>query len=104
VLWYAKQPVVRGHSANKALIAEGREFFTKGLPAQKILPCMTCHGPDAQGKGLGPRLAGQNSEYIESQLDKFRKGDRKHAPEMTIVTRDLDPEQAHAAAAYLQSR
>lgn len=104
VLWYAKQPPARGHSANKALIEEGREFFTKGLPAQKILPCMTCHGPDAQGKGVAPRLAGQNAEYIESQLDKFRKGDRRHAPEMTMVTRDLDPQQAHAAAVYLQSR
>ncbi|MGI8961032.1 MAG: c-type cytochrome [Bryobacteraceae bacterium] len=104
VLWYANQPPAPGHSSNKALIEEGRNLFTKGLPAQKILPCMTCHGPDAQGKGLAPRLAGQNAEYIEGQLDKFRKGDRSHAPEMTIVTRDLDPQQAHAAAAYLQSR
>ena len=104
VLWYAKQPTVPGHSANKALIEEGKTLFTKGLPAQKILPCMTCHGPDAQGKGTAPRLAGQNAQYVESQLDKFRKGDRRHAPEMTMVTRDLDPEQAHAAAAYLQSR
>lgn len=104
VLWYAKQPPARGHSANKALIEQGREFFTKGLPAQKILPCMTCHGPDAQGQGPAPRLAGQNAAYMEAQLDKFRKGDRRHAPEMTMVTRDLDPEQARAAAAYLQSK
>jgi cytochrome c553 len=65
---------------------------------------MNCHGPNAEGKGMAPRLAGQNAEYIESQLVKFRLGDRTHAPEMTMVTRDLDPSQAHAAAAYLQSR
>jgi cytochrome c553 len=65
---------------------------------------MTCHGAAAEGKGPAPRLAGQNAEYIEGQLAKFRSGDRTHAPEMTMVTRDLDPEQAHAAAAYLQSR
>ena len=52
---------------------------------------MTCHGPDAHGKGVAPRLAGQNASYMEAQLDKFRKGDRRHAPEMTMVTRDLDP-------------
>jgi len=104
LLWYAKQIPASGSSANKALIEEGREFFTKGLPAQKILPWMTCHGPEAQGKGLAPRLAGQNAEYMEGQLDKFRKGDRRHAPEMTMVTRDLDPQQAHAAAVYPQSR
>jgi hypothetical protein len=40
---------------------------------------------------------------MEGQLVKFRKGDRSHAPEMTVVTRDLDPEQARAVAAYLQS-
>lgn len=103
-IWYAQQPSARGHAGNEALVEEGEALFTKGLPAQKILPCMTCHGPDARGKGVAPRLAGQNAPYMEAQLDKFRKGDRRHAPEMTMVTRDLDPEQAHAVAAYLHAR
>lgn len=105
IAWYAKQPGARGHgSGDKALMAEGKSLFTVGLPAQKILACQTCHGPDAEGKGMAPRLAGQNAEYTEGQLVKFRKGDRSHAPEMTMVTRDLDPAQAHAAALYLQSK
>ena len=104
VLWYAKQTSAPGHSANKTLVAEGKELYMKGVPAQKVLPCITCHGPDARGKASAPRLAGQNAEYIESQLAKFRRGDRRHAPEMTMVTRDLDDEQARAAAAYLQSQ
>jgi cytochrome c553 len=104
VLWYAGQPSAPGHSGNKALIEKGKELFIHGLPAQKVLPCATCHGTDAQGKGPAPRLAGQNAEYMESQLAKFRRGDRKHAPEMTMVTRDLDTEQAHSVAAYLRSR
>jgi cytochrome c553 len=53
---------------------------------------------------MAPRLAGQNAEYTEDQLTKFRKGDRRHSPEMTMVTRDLDADQAKAAAAYLQSK
>ncbi|HTU47692.1 MAG TPA: c-type cytochrome [Bryobacteraceae bacterium] len=104
VLWYAKQVPTAGHSANKLLIQEGKDLFMHGVPAQKVLPCMTCHGVSAQGQGLAPSLAGQNGEYIEGQLAKFRRGDRTHAPEMTMVTRDLDDEQARAAAAYLQSR
>jgi len=104
VAWYAQQRPTHGHSGNKALMAEGETLFTKGVPAQKILPCLTCHGAEAQGQGIAPRLAGQNAEYMEGQLVKFRKGDRSHAPEMTMVTRDLDPQQAHAVAAYLQSR
>ena len=104
VLWYAEQCRAPGHGGNKALIQEGKELFTKGVPELKILPCMSCHGQDAQGKSPAPRLAGQNAGYIEAQLDKFRKGDRQHAPEMTMVTRDLNPEQARAVAVYLQSR
>jgi cytochrome c553 len=103
VQWYAKQPRAPGHSGNKALIEQGNDRFLNGLPAQKVIACKTCHGVDAQGKGPAPSLAGQNAEYIESQLTKFRQGDRRHAPEMTIVTRDLDAEQARAVAAYLQS-
>jgi len=104
VLWYAKQPPTLGHSANETLIEQGKQLFMHGLPAQKVLPCTTCHGADAEGKGPAPRLAGQNAEYVEAQLAKFRRGDRRHAPEMTMVTRDLDEEQARAAAAYLQSQ
>lgn len=104
VSWYASQPPPAGHMGNRKLVAEGEVIFTKGVPDRKILACTTCHGPDAQGKGPAPRLAGQNAEYIEIQLTKFRKGDRTHAPEMTMVTRDLDPAQARAVAAYLQSR
>ncbi len=104
--WYAHQPPSRGHHSggNKTLIEEGSNLFAKGVPAEKILPCMACHGSNAEGKGMAPRLAGQNAEYMEGQLLKFRKGDRSHAPEMTMVTRDLDPAQAHAVALYLQSR
>jgi cytochrome c553 len=102
--WYAKQSPTSGHSGNKALIAQGKVLFEKGIPEQKVLACATCHGPDAAGKGIAPRLAGQNAEYTEDQLDKFSRGDRRHAPEMTMVTRDLDAGQARAAAAYLQSR
>ncbi len=104
VLWYAKQPRTSGHSGNKALIEQGKQRYMNGLPAEKVIACKTCHGIDAEGKGPAPRLAGQNAQYIETQLAKFRQGDRRHAPEMTIVTRDLDAEQARAVAAYLQSR
>jgi len=104
VVWYSQQPAAHGRASNKEMMAAGAELFMKGVPSQKILPCMSCHGANAEGKGLAPRLAGQNAEYIESQLVKFRLGDRTHAPEMTMVTRDLDTAQAHAAATYLQSR
>jgi cytochrome c553 len=104
VQWYSLQAPAPGHSASKALIEQGKQVFTNGPRDQKALACMSCHGPDAQGKGSTPRLAGQNARYIEGQLAKFRKGDHRSAPEMMVVARELDADQARAAAAYLQSR
>jgi cytochrome c553 len=104
VIWYSKQRPAPPHLGNKDLAEKGQNVFLHGVPAQKVLPCSTCHGTNAEGKDAAPRLAGQNAEYIEIQLAKFRRGDRTHAPEMTMVTRDLDEKQAHAVAEYLQSR
>lgn len=104
VSWYSQQAPPRGNHARGPLVAKGEQLFRNGVPQQKILACMSCHGQNAQGNGPAPRLAGQNAQYIQSQLNKFRKGDRTHAPEMTMVSRDLDPEQARAVAVYLQSK
>lgn len=104
LLWYARQTPVSARHSHGLAIQQGEKLFKVGVPAQKIVPCMTCHGPNAEGQREAPRLAAQNAEYIEMQLAKFRKGDRTHAPEMTMVTRDLDSDQAHAVALYLQSR
>jgi cytochrome c553 len=103
-LWYAKQCPTPGRGGGTALIQQGQELFTKGVPAQHILACMSCHGQEAQGQASAPRLAGQNTEYIQGQMDKFRKGDRKHAPVMTMEARELTAEQVRAAAAYLHAK
>jgi cytochrome c553 len=104
VVWYAGQRPAPGRPVNSALAEKGKKLSASGLPAKRVPACLSCHGLDAQGDGPAPRLAGQNAAYIEAQLAKFRKGDRRHAPEMTLVMRDLDDEQARAAAAYFQSR
>ncbi|MBV8570788.1 MAG: c-type cytochrome [Acidobacteriaceae bacterium] len=102
--WYARQTPAPGRGGNTALIQQGEQIFAKGVPDQHIIACMSCHGQSAQGQATAPRLAGQNSEYLEAQLVKFRRGDRKHAPEMTMEVRELNSDQARAVAAYLQSR
>ena len=102
--WYAKQSPEPGHGGNAALIEQGQQIFVKGVPEQHIMACMGCHGQSAQGQSSVPRLAGQNAEYLVAQLEKFRRGDHKHAPEMTMAVRDLNTTQARAVAAYLQAR
>ena len=103
-LWYAKQRPAPGRTGDQDRMREGQELFAKGVPGQNVLPCVSCHGQDAEGQEAGPRLAGQNPAYIEAQMGKFRNGDRRHAPVMSEVSRDLTPEQARAIAVYLASR
>ena len=102
--WYEKQTPSSGHAGKASLVSQGGEIFLNGLPKLHITACKTCHGEKALGNAAAPLLAGQNGEYIVSQLAKFGKGDRKHAPEMTMVVRDLDANQARAVAAYLQAQ
>lgn len=42
--------------------------------------CAGCHGRDGMGKPKwkAPPLAGQYSEYLKRQIDKFRTGEREH--------------------------
>src|SRR6202035_1615246 len=38
--------------------------------------CTWCHGTSGQGYMVAPRLAGQRSQYIESQIQSFREHTR----------------------------
>ena len=51
----------------------------RGNAEAKIEYCMDCHGPSGQGyRGFltMPRLAGQTTDYLESQLRAFLEGRR----------------------------
>jgi cytochrome c553 len=94
----------RGKSGKPKLIEEGRSLFNNGLQSQGLLACQICHGSEAQGSALAPRLAGQNAAYVVSQLALFRATDRQQSSQMTVVAQHLERDQARAVAAYLQSR
>ncbi|MBI5496705.1 MAG: c-type cytochrome [Deltaproteobacteria bacterium] len=40
--------------------------------------CVSCHGPEGRGKKNNPVLLGQYPDYLQRQVDAFRKGDRPH--------------------------
>lgn len=67
--------------------------------------CLTCHG--LRGEGFRgpflpmPRLAGQQSEYIEHQLKAFSDG-RRAGPFMGGVARALRPEMVKALSKSFQ--
>jgi cytochrome c553 len=102
--WFAAQTPAPGKSGRRELIEEGKSLFVNGLQSQGVPACQTCHGAEAQGTGIAPRLAGQNGSYVVRQMALFRAGDRRNSPEMTAVGRNVEGAQARAVAAYLQSR
>ena len=71
-----------------------------GLPA-----CASCHG--VQGKGIPvqfPRLAGQHGDYIYSQLNLFRTGERANdgAKMMRTIAAKMTDADMKAVSAYIQ--
>jgi thiosulfate dehydrogenase len=66
--------------------------------------CASCHGADGEGDRAqnGPRLAGQDADYLERQLLAFSHGDRNSFV-MQSVARTLNDDQRAAVARYYAS-
>lgn len=82
---------------------------TSDVPQQKLQAkvqyCTTCHGPSGQGfQGAVPipRLAGQQVEYFQNQLNAFSEGERTNKY-MFGVSHQLDPAMKAALAKYFSS-
>jgi cytochrome c553 len=69
-----------------------------------VASCSSCHGYDGVGNGesLVPRLAGQTSEYLVQQLDKYADG-KHHNVYMTNFSQRLSPQERADVAAYYAS-
>lgn len=68
----------------------------RGAPA-----CITCHGAHGEGMPANgfPRLAGQNAEYLQTQLDAFANGRRGNAM-MTPIAQTMSGGERIAVARY----
>ena len=88
---------IRAQDAQKSAVSE-REIQAK------IEYCKTCHGLSGQGyRGSNPmpRLAGQQSEYLEEQLRAFIEGKRT-SPFMPKVAAVLSPPMQKALASHFK--
>ncbi len=66
--------------------------------------CAGCHGPQAQGMGKFPRLAGQNPSYIQRQLVVFRAASkRRSSPLMQAMAKGLTDVEIVGLAHYVAS-
>jgi cytochrome c553 len=85
----------------------GRRIFQDGVPDANIAACAACHGPQATGTGIIPRLAGQVYPYVVKELVNWGK-ERGQNPAirdtssiMSPVAHSLSRSQIEAVAAYV---
>ncbi len=56
--------------------------------------CGVCHGREGQGRVTKPPLAGQHTDYLQTQITNFKKGNRPHPDNdelfMRTTRRDMD--------------
>jgi len=100
--YYAAQTPPRAKAGDTKLTARGKQIFEEGVASQGIPACATCHGPQARGDNIFPRLAGQHADYLVKQALVIQRGLRA-APVMHGVIKDLSQDQMRAVATYLES-
>jgi cytochrome c553 len=103
--YFSAQQPKPGTSKDLQLALIGQKIYRGGVLGAGVPACASCHGP--QGKGIPiqfPRLAGQHSEYIYTQLNAFRLGERANdgAKMMRTIAAKMTDADMKAVASYIQ--
>jgi len=64
-------------ASGQALAADvdaGKQLYTQS--------CASCHGQQAQGQGMFPKLTGKSAEHIATALAHYKNGDQAALKEM----------------------
>jgi cytochrome c553 len=99
----AQKPAPGRSSVDSSGAVLGKDLFEKGRPERGLPACTSCHGVQAEGMGLFPRLAGQHGEYLFVQLQSIRNKLRE-SPVMHGLIKELTDDEVVALAAYLESK
>ena len=103
--YFSAQQPKDAKAKDQALALLGQKVFRGGVQGSGVPACASCHG--AQGKGIPaqfPRLAGQHTDYIYDQLNKFRTGERANdgAKMMRTIAAKMNDADMRAVATYIQ--
>ena len=103
--YYGAQQPKPATSKDQALALIGQKIYRGGVQGAGVPACASCHG--AQGKGIPtqfPRLAGQHSDYVYSQLNAFRVGARANdaAKMMRSIAAKMTDADMKAVSSYIQ--
>jgi len=113
--YFSSQAPPPGKPGDPAVTAKGKRLYEKGSSNDyrlndkgssyypRILPCSDCHGDNAQGIEIFPRLAGQHAEYLVKQMQRMHETERA-SRKMHSVIGELGDSEIVAVATYLQSK
>jgi cytochrome c553 len=100
--FFSRQSVSPGKSAFPEMRALGEKLYTQGNAATGVPPCRKCHGDKGAGSASLPRIAGQHTLYIETQLALFEERRRTNDnAQMQEIANKMSPDEIRAVAEYL---
>jgi cytochrome c553 len=102
--YFGAQKQVGDQSKNRDTLAAGQKLFRAGDASKGLPACAGCHGPSGAGiPAQFPRIGGQLSDYIETQLKAFRDGSRANDPAkmMRTIALKMTDAEIKAVADYI---
>jgi cytochrome c553 len=101
--YFSAQKPTRGTPGDAQLAAKGKIIYEHGIESKKVPACASCHGQNAEGNAIFPRLAGQHPQYLVKQIRVFHSDDRPNGGVMMkAVVQGLSEQESDEVAAYLQ--
>ncbi len=103
---YFSQQSVKIMGANdEQRVERGRQIYLGGIPNKGVAACAACHGPAGKGNPAAdyPRVGGQWPQYLVSQLEAFRAGERTTDDNaaMRAIADKMSDKEIRAVAEYM---
>jgi len=93
--------------ANAEANEVGKKLYFSGDNTRSITACAACHSVDGKGmeNAMFPGIAGQNADYLKSQLEQFRSGARNNdrGSMMRNIAAKLTDEDIAALSQFMAS-
>lgn len=109
-VYLSQQPIKPQEADPKANLKLGESIYRGGIAATHVPACMSCHGPNGAGIPGGsiakdgitafPRLSSQQHDYVMTQMNAFKSGERQHNM-MTPIAKRMTEEEMEAVSAYI---
>lgn len=103
--YFSKQKRTTGTVENVKLAAQGQQIYDDGIISSAVPACSGCHGEKGEGTDKFPRLAGQHTTYLITQMNNFKNAVRNNDARkvMRAITLRMTDQDMKAVAEYITS-